>query len=373
MLQSALCRIDNPSRVFNSRHSVIYDRGWAYEVEVLLVASLTGRQDSLLAPLLQTTDERAFQRELSALIASHGTPRITSILQRKVAGFLRSQQELEDVHEEVVLKLILRLHALWTGEGDPIESFEEYVAQMTERAWIDRLRSKHPYRNKLKKRIRYLLTHDSDFVLAADARGKWSCSFSATHPPMIDGAVAPVSGETARGLPSPINLKRAISQLLSESESPFELDGLVSAVWETLGLQEPIRETQAGTPLETIPDPTQSQVSLLEHKEFLGRVWHEVCELPVNQRAALLLNMRDHEGRDLLSLLPVLGVATFSEIAGLLNLQQEKLAALWNDLPLIDSKIAELLMLSRQQVINLRKSARERLSRRLNIRSGEPL
>jgi hypothetical protein len=43
----------------------------------------------------------------------------------------------------------------------------------------------------------------------------------------------------------------------------------------------------------------------------------------------------------------------------------ESFAELWNDLPLEDAKIAELLGLTRQQVINARKSGRERLTRRL--------
>jgi hypothetical protein len=42
------------------------------------------------------------------------------------------------------------------------------------------------------------------------------------------------------------------------------------------------------------------------------------------------------------------------------------LAGLWPELPLDDARIAERLALKRQQVINLRKSGRERLSRRMN-------
>ncbi len=40
-------------------------------------------------------------------------------------------------------------------------------------------------------------------------------------------------------------------------------------------------------------------------------------------------------------------------------------AELWNQLPLDDAAIAELLDLTRQHVVNLRKSARKRLTRRL--------
>jgi len=43
----------------------------------------------------------------------------------------------------------------------------------------------------------------------------------------------------------------------------------------------------------------------------------------------------------------------------------ERLASLWNKLPLQDADIALLLGITRQQVINLRKSARERLARRV--------
>jgi DNA-binding CsgD family transcriptional regulator len=42
-----------------------------------------------------------------------------------------------------------------------------------------------------------------------------------------------------------------------------------------------------------------------------------------------------------------------------------ELARIWKDLPLADQDIATRLDLNRQQVINLRKSARERLGRRL--------
>jgi len=43
----------------------------------------------------------------------------------------------------------------------------------------------------------------------------------------------------------------------------------------------------------------------------------------------------------------------------------EALAELWNSLPLDDHAIAARLGITRQQVINLRRAARERLARRL--------
>jgi CRP-like cAMP-binding protein len=59
------------------------------------------------------------------------------------------------------------------------------------------------------------------------------------------------------------------------------------------------------------------------------------------------------------------GTARFDDVATALGMTAEELSAIWNDLPLDDLRIAALLNVTRQQVINLRKSARDRLRRRL--------
>jgi hypothetical protein len=88
-------------------------------------------------------------------------------------------------------------------------------------------------------------------------------------------------------------------------------------------------------------------------------------QLPLNQRAALLLNLKDPGGRGCITLFPTTGVATLRQLADALEMSAEGFAALWNELPIEDARIAELLGLTRQQVINARKSGRERLARRL--------
>ena len=64
-------------------------------------------------------------------------------------------------------------------------------------------------------------------------------------------------------------------------------------------------------------------------------------------------------------LIPITGIATIHQIAEALDIPAEQFAVLWNRLPLDDATIADHLGVTRQQVINLRKSARERLARRL--------
>jgi hypothetical protein len=98
---------------------------------------------------------------------------------------------------------------------------------------------------------------------------------------------------------------------------------------------------------------------------MLAILWREVRELPRRQRLALLLNFRDAGDQDLISLLPYTRTATIEQIAETLDLPVEEFLELWNKLPLDDVAIAELLGSTRQQVINLRKCARERLERRI--------
>ena len=66
------------------------------------------------------------------------------------------------------------------------------------------------------------------------------------------------------------------------------------------------------------------------------------------------------------SLIVLTGIALFDDLAAVLEMSPEALAAIWNDLPLDDLRIASMLQVTRQQVINLRKSARQRLERRMS-------
>ena len=73
-----------------------------------------------------------------------------------------------------------------------------------------------------------------------------------------------------------------------------------------------------------------------------------------------------------LILFSLVGIATLHQMATVMELRWENFVALWNNLPLPDAAIAEMLEITRQQVINLRKSARERLARRMAASFGRP-
>lgn len=55
------------------------------------------------------------------------------------------------------------------------------------------------------------------------------------------------------------------------------------------------------------------------------------------------------------------GIATIRQIAAALEMAAEEFVSLWHALPLNDLSIAARLHLQRQQVINLRRVARDRL------------
>jgi hypothetical protein len=105
--------------------------------------------------------------------------------------------------------------------------------------------------------------------------------------------------------------------------------------------------------------------STIQNRSWLKQLWDEVRALPPRQRAALLLNLRDDQGGSALLWLPITGVAAIRDIAVALELPVEEMARIWNSLPLDDLQIAARMNITRQQVVNLRKAARERLVRRM--------
>lgn len=157
-----------------------------------------------------------------------------------------------------------------------------------------------------------------------------------------------------------------LTVIFNQAGAPVELNELASAAAEILQLREPQTLPADGAErLNTLPG-NDADVSLqVEKRIFLQRLWQEIQLLPMNQRSALLLNLRDAEGRGCIALFLVTGVATLRQLAEVLELTAERFAEIWNELPLEDQAIAELLGLTRQQIINARKSGRERLARRL--------
>jgi hypothetical protein len=172
------------------------------------------------------------------------------------------------------------------------------------------------------------------------------------------------------------SLVELIAAILQWAGGPVELDDLVDVVADRLGIHdETVRyEDEQSESVESAPVNQAFLDTELDQRAYLARLWMEIQQLPLRQRAALLLNLKDASGGDCTRLFPLRGIATIRQIAEALDMLPERFAELWKDLPLEDAAIAELLGVRRQQVINLRKCARERLARRMRAfeeRRGE--
>jgi DNA-directed RNA polymerase specialized sigma24 family protein len=344
--------------------------------------------DSLLLRFAQGTDESESQWLAAQLISEHAEPIIQDILRYKlrvsfnhVAGTER-YRDGEDVYGEVILSLLTRLQEFKTNPtAAAIYDFRGLVAAITYRACSNYLRKKNPQRASLKNKLRYILTRRGGFALWKTEENEWLCGFTAWRHRKISGRTARLQQlrdnpgefeqaalprEDVRGT-QPADLLAAIFNWL---DSPINFDDLVNIVADLLGIKDQTAEPDSfsenrSNTSERLPDPRVTIATEVEQRIYLQRIWAEIGKLPPRQRSALLLNLTDPLGHGVIALLPVIGIASFREIAEVLCMSAEQLADLWNDLPLDDAAIAVRLGVTRQQVINLRKSARERLARRM--------
>lgn len=332
-----------------------------------------GGADPRLAAFLGAESENAAEAALPGLFDSATERVLTDAVRRGLLGSARRPADADDVVSETRLRLIRRLWALRREGGEIIEDFAAYVATTATRTCYGHLRARFPARTRFRNQIRYSVSRHPDTGLEPDEQGVWQCRSRA-----IRRAAPP--GSTQAFLDSPSDflqreridraqpLPHLVAAVLAKLDGAIELDRLVDALARALGV---VDAAPAGDPpdaeghaLERVPDPSPGAARVLSDREELQALWREVADLPVKQRIALLLNLRDPDGGSAMHALPATGIVSMPDLARLLEIGDEELAALWDQLPLDDLTIAARLGLTRQQVINLRKSARARLARR---------
>lgn len=316
-------------------------------------------RDPVLMPLSEAADDVSRQRELERVIVEHATPTIRMV----IARFIRSETMLrrddaDDLVATVSLRLVRKLQSA-APEDPVVRNFENYVATLTYNTIHDYVRKRFPERSRLKNRIRVLLNANERFALWSTDAGM-VCGLRAW-----DGGEALPSFHVSRLSASPAMLdpdrpEIAVDAIFRKAGAPLTLETLVRAVAALWEVSERIVEPADDSLIEPFPD----HATQYETRQFLEVLWKEIGLLPRNQRAALLLNLRDPSGVNAISLFVIVGVARFAEIAEAIGTSVDELAAMWESLPIDDLAIAERLGMSRQQVINLRRSARDRLARR---------
>jgi DNA-directed RNA polymerase specialized sigma24 family protein len=321
---------------------------------------------------------------LSALLTEHAEPVITKIIRYKTRG---ASEDGEEIYGEVMLQLVGRLQRLRTEtNGKTIDDFNSYVAVTTYNACDRYLSRKYPQRRRLKNGLRYLLTHREGFALWQDEKQnyvggfrRWQFGESEDDSSLKiqslreDARAFERDAKVQKSWSEQKNAYELLTAIFEWTNAPVEIDLLVSVCADWWNVTDETIEIDAANTNEKgeerpniqLADARPDAFTETEQRDYLQRLWNEIADLPTRQRAAVLLNLKDENGRGVIDLWLVVGVATIEKIAAVLEMSVEAFAELWNNLPLDDNRIAEKLNLTRQQVINLRKSARERLARRM--------
>jgi DNA-directed RNA polymerase specialized sigma24 family protein len=307
--------------------------------------------DPCLAPLLcaHTVEER--DAAVERIVIDHVQP----VIDRTLRG--HRPEEGREIASAIHVRVLRRLQQF--PGGDPIRNLADYVATVSHNTIYDDLRRRHPERTRLKNRLRYAVTHDPRLALWATTSGM-TCGLApwSGRAPLRD--VDSITNDVTRAMRDQAAVGGALAAIFARAGGPLLLDDLVRVamvVWEIA--DEPTLQLQdEASPVDA--------AARLESREAVEAVWQEIREFRQHHRVALLLNLRDPSGQNATALLVHLGIATRDEIAEQLGLTPAHLAEIWHELPLDDLTIASMLGVSRQQVINMRKAARQRLARKIS-------
>jgi len=317
--------------------------------------------DPRLGPLIASGGAEA---EIERLLVVVAAPLIRKVVSRYMRGGSFLAADAGDLESMINLRLLHKLRRITASPHEAVEDLENYVAAVSYNVVNDYLRRRFPERTRHKNRLRYVLTHDARLALWNAPAGQvgglreWSGSMTAATSMTLD------AGRTTRKMLDKQRPADALHALFGAIGAPVELETLVdhtASLWNVpLGAAE-----------VALADEHEAMPVRIERRELLQALWREIAHLLPMQRKALLLNLRDDETVNVLALLVLTGTARLDDVAAALEMTAEQLSAIWNDLPLDDLRIASMLSLTRQQVINLRKSARERLRRRLRNNRSE--
>jgi DNA-directed RNA polymerase specialized sigma24 family protein len=318
--------------------------------------------EQLLARYLAATTDLDIELALGKIL----DPFARRIIRGIVGSALRdvaTHDDVDDIVSETVVQLLRRLRELRKNPFEPIDDLAGYVATCAYNRCHERLRDRYPMRNRLRNQLRYRISHDRDLALWRSREGRLVCGYRqwiGREP--VSGKAMEEMRVAARSDPRAENRAQVVDLVLTVFEqvkAPLELDGLVKTIARSIGLEEGypvlVDASQLSYPA-LVDDRLDQQVSL-------RLLWEDIQRLALRQRKALLLNLRDARGSEVLSLLPRTRTATIAEIARSVEIPLLEFASLWRDLPLSDAAIAGLLGATPLQVIKLRRLARERLQR----------
>ena len=325
--------------------------------------------DELLGFYLNAPDGETCAKFLEILIQEYAVPVIKNTLTAKSFefgrnGFYLSKEDFEDLLSESRVNLVVKLNSLYfESNGYSIRDFNSYVRGVAENSFNRFLSNRTPNRKSLKNKIRYVLGK----MLEVDVwkeREDLYCGLLISKRRSGNVSIEDLTNRIKEEFMDFRNsdLLDLVGQILKSANSKVLVHELVSIVAKLWTIED-----HRDVSLEEVQNyifSIKPRGSEFEMHSELKKLWQEISELPVNQRIALLYNLRDESGREMLLMFFNLRIASLREISAAMNLSPEECARIFPFLPMDDKTIAEKMKLTAKQVSNLRKVARENLRRR---------
>jgi hypothetical protein len=346
--------------------------------------------DPILEGILRAADDGEAREALDDLVARHLSSVIRVAIARRARPPMGRPGETADAAVAARLQAVAERHvgarllALRRGaaaarEAHDLGDVRTWAAAVAARTSDDWIRRGFPARVRMRHRLRYLLAHDRRFLLRATPDEAWRCGLAARDARVFASGEAsgpgrrivetsPVVKSRDPGALAPAAIANLVADLLARAGGPVDLDHLTDAALERLGDLWDAAQTADAGPDSAATEagaPAGAAGAAGGASAWVAHLWAEIGRLPSLQRTALLLNLRDADGHAVLGLFPIAGAAGLRAIAAAAGTTGEKLAEQWRALPLDDATIAARMGLPRSQVARLRRTAHERLARRL--------
>ncbi|HQX54674.1 MAG TPA: hypothetical protein PLP07_02010 [Pyrinomonadaceae bacterium] len=313
---------------------------------------------------------------LKVLIEDHALPVIKRVLRTKMLsaiceGSWYSERDFEDLCSQASLQMIERLTAENYVRNGNIEVFDigSYAAVVAFNTWHALLAERSPHWQSLKNKIRYATGKDSEIEKSSiNGTSHVRLRTNGNYPTQLDvkQIISSIEADVA-GFRT-LDLPHLIKEILTCAAGSLRLNELVSIAAGLRSVADQY-EVPFETAFETEIALNDNLQGSMETRDELRSIWLEIADLPINQRTALLYNLRDESGTEMLFVLFNSRIAKLGDLAEALGLSPQECAHILPLLPLEDKLIAERMGITAKQVSNLRKVARENLRRRL---AGKP-
>jgi RNA polymerase sigma factor (sigma-70 family) len=331
-------------------------------------------------------------------------------------GTSPTNPDAEDLYHDILARLVSALRRLVDQRRPPgIVDFRQYAQRVAINGCNDYLRTKYPERTRLRDRLRDLLERQSEFGLWREEGGRqlcgrreWQGSGVVSLDPDRVAALEislELTGTSSAGLTAGVvrgpRLVALLTELFRQLGGPVDLDDLVGVVAARLGVTEhrlepletesggaenngPRAGASRGLEMATKPGVTglvgpesrwlwkssreDGAVGLERHIDeriALRRMWEIWVTLPPRPRDTFFYSFSTSRGEDLLTLLFEAGVATPSQVAGVLGITLEELLASWREMPMRNVELAARWGVERQQVNKWRFQAMKMIEKRL--------